>query len=273
MAWYKTGTISVTASGTTATGTGTAFLSNVRIGDALVIDGSAAQYEVINVVSDTVLSFFPAYSGTAGGGRSYAIVPILGYDKDLSDAFNAIRLQWGASLAALKPWATSPTTDAALTALEFSDTGKVLVKVADQAGGRAALGLGTAAQRNAIGAGDLFARGGILGTVSQSGGVPTGAIIQSGSNVNGWFVRYADGTQECCTTTQIRPPAGGALTFVWPAAFLAGSEVVALASVVPSGGWEIASGWYGSSSTGYVQFNGALATGNPVKMFAIGRWF
>lgn len=40
----------------------------------------------------------------------------------------------------------------------------------------------------------------ILGTVSQSGGIPTGAIIQSGSNANGYYVRYADGTQICTGT-------------------------------------------------------------------------
>lgn len=40
----------------------------------------------------------------------------------------------------------------------------------------------------------------LLGTVSQSGGVPTGAIIERGSNANGEFVRYADGTQICTTT-------------------------------------------------------------------------
>jgi hypothetical protein len=43
-------------------------------------------------------------------------------------------------------------------------------------------------------AGEIYNRGSILGTVSQSGGVPTGAIIESGSNANGDFVRYADGT-------------------------------------------------------------------------------
>lgn len=40
----------------------------------------------------------------------------------------------------------------------------------------------------------LYRRGNILGTVSQSGGIPTGAIIQRGSNANGSFVMFADGT-------------------------------------------------------------------------------
>ncbi len=43
----------------------------------------------------------------------------------------------------------------------------------------------------------MYRRANILGTVSQSGGVPTGAIIQRGSNANGEFVKYADGTQIC----------------------------------------------------------------------------
>ena len=43
--------------------------------------------------------------------------------------------------------------------------------------------------------GELYGKGNVLGTVSESGGVPTGAIIQRGSNANGEFVRYADGTQ------------------------------------------------------------------------------
>jgi hypothetical protein len=46
-------------------------------------------------------------------------------------------------------------------------------------------------------AANIYAKNNILGTVSQSGGVPTGAIIQRGSNANGEFVRYADGTQVC----------------------------------------------------------------------------
>ena len=42
-----------------------------------------------------------------------------------------------------------------------------------------------------------FHTGNILGTVSQSAGVPTGAIIERGSNANGEYVRFADGTQIC----------------------------------------------------------------------------
>lgn len=43
---------------------------------------------------------------------------------------------------------------------------------------------------------EFYQRSNILGTVSQSSGVPTGAIIERGSNANGEYVRWADGTQE-----------------------------------------------------------------------------
>jgi len=37
----------------------------------------------------------------------------------------------------------------------------------------------------------------LVGTVSESSGVPTGAIIERGSNANGEYVKYADGTMIC----------------------------------------------------------------------------
>ncbi|EKD22479.1 MAG: hypothetical protein ACD_85C00011G0003, partial [uncultured bacterium] len=44
---------------------------------------------------------------------------------------------------------------------------------------------------------EVYTSGSILGTVSQSAGVPTGAVIEQGSNANGEYCRYADGTQIC----------------------------------------------------------------------------
>ena len=44
---------------------------------------------------------------------------------------------------------------------------------------------------------DVYKQDNILGIVSESGGAPTGAIIERGSNSNGEFVKYADGTLIC----------------------------------------------------------------------------
>lgn len=37
----------------------------------------------------------------------------------------------------------------------------------------------------------------IIGTVSQSGGIPNGAIMEQGSNSNGQYVKFASGTMIC----------------------------------------------------------------------------
>jgi len=70
-------------------------------------------------------------------------------------------------------------------------------------------------------ASDFFS---VVGTVSQSGGNPTGDIIERGSNANGEYVRFADGTQMCwaevtlsygnATVCQINP-------WTYPAGFVA----------------------------------------------------
>jgi hypothetical protein len=74
--------------------------------------------------------------------------------------------------------------------------------------------------------GEVFSQGNILGTVSESSGVPTGAIIERGSNANGSFVKYADGTLICNVRIAITPvantPTTGTATL--PAAFVAGYD-------------------------------------------------
>ncbi|MGV5348410.1 hypothetical protein ACV4VJ_34290, partial [Pseudomonas aeruginosa] len=51
-------------------------------------------------------------------GQPYAVAPILGYDKELSDRFNLIANQWGGTLAGIQPWATAPTPAQARNSLE-----------------------------------------------------------------------------------------------------------------------------------------------------------
>lgn len=82
-------------------------------------------------------------------------------------------------------------------------------------------------------------RGLAVGTVSQSGGVPTGAIIERGSNVNGEFVRFADGTQEviCTATIDFSNFTGQLSSGVWsmnldiPAVFSGGGLTVGSVSM------------------------------------------
>ena len=43
----------------------------------------------------------------------------------------------------------------------------------------------------------------LLGTVGLSSGIPTGAVIETGTNANGTYTRFADGTQICMVTLDL----------------------------------------------------------------------
>lgn len=82
---------------------------------------------------------------------------------------------------------------------------------------------------------DVFRLADIVGTVSQTSGVPTGAIVEKGSNANGDYVRYADGTQVCWylhNVANTTPTTAGDLfissasvTLTYPIAFIAYPDV------------------------------------------------
>lgn len=174
MPWYRTGTVAITAGQTTVTGTGTNFSANARVGDALLgPDGN--WYEVTNIASTTVLSILPAYKSATVTGGTYAITPVQGYTKTLADKFNDIANTWGSTLAGLG----SVSTENVVPVTKGGTGGTT------QATARNGLGLKAAAVAD------------IVGTVSQSGGNPTGAIIERGSNANGDYTKYADGTMIC----------------------------------------------------------------------------
>ncbi|WP_170423967.1 DUF2793 domain-containing protein [Ruegeria arenilitoris] len=75
-----------------------------------------------------------------------------------------------------------------------------------------------------------YGPGNLLGTVTQSSGNPTGAVIERGNTPNGEFVRFADGTQICtakltataCTNSEGALFASALQTWNFPAAFATG---------------------------------------------------
>lgn len=100
MPWYKTGTVSVTQNSNAVIGTGTAFIANSRVGDGFR-GPDGRWYEVTNIASNTALSISPNYEGPTATGGFYAIMPVQGYQKDLSDQVRAILNDYGDKLAAL----------------------------------------------------------------------------------------------------------------------------------------------------------------------------
>lgn len=128
-----------------------------------------------------------------------------------------------------------------------------------------------------------YKRSNILGTVSQSGGVPTGAIIEQGSNANGYYVKYADGTLICTrlsdrfTTSAsegsvFASPVAG--TYAWAHAF-SSSPYVQISSItnLNANCW-VANAEYSTTSISTFRFYSNSSAGSAVaSIFAIGRWF
>ncbi|SPO56169.1 conserved protein of unknown function [Pseudomonas sp. JV551A1] len=264
MPWYRTGTVAIAAGQTTVTGTGTNFSANARVGDALLgPDGN--WYEVTNIASATVLSILPAYKGATVAGGTYAITPVQGYTKTLADKFNDIANTWGSTLAGLGAVSTENVLP-----VNKGGTGGT-----NQADARTGLGLKKAAVAD------------IAGNVSQSGGVPTGAIIERGSNANGEYTKYADGTMECWMSIVVTDQAidtvyaGGVYqgTRIWsfPAAF-SGVPVVTPGSFR----WGSAANWAALAGTpsgstvtlrGFDMASRAVGTAVQISALAVGRWF
>ncbi|ULR90919.1 hypothetical protein [Comamonas sp. B21-038] len=180
-----------------------------------------------------------------------------------------------AKLAGISGGATANSSDAQLlnranhtgiTPLAGGGTG-----ASTAANARTNLGLGAAA----IAA--------ILGVVSQSGGVPTGAIFQTGINSNGEFIRYASGWQICTlyvglssrAITTVTSNVGG---WAYPAAFVPGT--VPFVQVRHVGGFapSVRADAEGPTNTSipaiYMTAYSDPQTITPtLVMLAIGRWF
>gem|GEM_PF-2939910 len=142
-------------------------------------------------------------------------------------------------------------------------------------------GTGATAANAAADALGAFRKGTILGTVSQTSGVPTGAVIETGTNANGTYTRWADGAQ-ICTRSFTYSGSGWKTTF----------PSVALAALFIDGGYSVNITCH-SDGTGYasiacLNFNaqavgsfaiyppsGVIDTGTTIFMYvtAIGRWF
>ena len=83
MSWYRVGTITVTNGSTTVTGSGTAWIANAGVGEALYApDGRL--YEIAAIVSNTQLTLGSAYLGSTQSGQAYVIVPSQSYIRDLA---------------------------------------------------------------------------------------------------------------------------------------------------------------------------------------------
>lgn len=124
----------------------------------------------------------------------------------------------------------------------------------------------------------------ILGTVSQSGGIPTGAVIERGSNSNGEYVKFADGTMICTgvyTASNYSSTAYGQVfstavdNISFPATFIATPSVNCDPKYLS--GYRLWSPVHAPNKTyfsAYVfSYNAFSAVTFDLFFIAIGRWF
>lgn len=132
---------------------------------------------------------------------------------------------------------------------------------------------------------EIYHTGNLLGTVSQSGGVPTGAIIERGSNSNGEYVKFADGTLICrvknLSAPDISSPSGSVFLSssdsIWnfPLAFseypaVYGTRKAFTGVWVAAGSGDVTTTFASFRLARGTSFSGATLTFDAV---AIGRWF
>lgn len=133
----------------------------------------------------------------------------------------------------------------------------------------------------------LFHSGNAVGAVGQSGGVPTGGIIEYGSNANGEYVKFADGTMFCSFSSlgsYAVQTAVGALfgesamrTWTYPAAFAAAPHVVASAGRATADVFTplLHAGVPNANSCNYrsLSATSSASLGVVITLTAKGRWY
>ncbi|MEM6480468.1 MAG: DUF2793 domain-containing protein [Pseudomonadota bacterium] len=142
-----------------------------------------------------------------------------------------------------------------------------------------------------------YGPGNLLGNVAEAAGVPIGAVIERGSNTNGSYVRFADGTQVCNRIVDeaglaVDVPIGAlfrssGLDYEFPIGFasvdfvggtLAGSDNATLTDTawfgkVRTGSTDFNNDWAGVSIYSAVSAAAAAGETTRILLTAIGRWF
>ncbi|MGN5077383.1 hypothetical protein ACTG2C_22415 [Aeromonas veronii] len=254
--WMSQGKIKLTQNSKDIVGVGTSFLSAAvpaRPGQPLVVNGMILEIAAVN--SDTSITLADSYSGATAENLPYFVMTtmegsyndlarraaqVMGYYQGYMDVYHKLFTGSGivsvelpdGSACDLPAWGDLQPKDKTLTAISEIDTAKDKIlyftgvdacetttltqfarSLLDDANAQSALATLTA-----------YGKSNILGAVSQSSGVPTGAIIERGKNANGSFIKFADGTLLCWK--EITSSAGSAPSWTFPVAFLVTPSVI-----------------------------------------------
>lgn len=117
-----------------------------------------------------------------------------------------------------------------------------------------------------------YGPGNLLGAVSaDASGAPSGAVIERGSNANGQYTRFADGTQICWTVVVIGALGGTLWTF--PAAFVDNTASVTGTVKRAAARFVTASPVNPTDTTFYMWGGTSEARGLAAMVQATGRWY
>ena len=310
MSQYKTGTATVTNGSATVTGTNTLWLANVTAGNSFTVAGDRVMYDVASVDSDTQITLSAPYAGTTASGVVYAIgtgftVPDSFPEMSQGDIETATIFTRGmrkiqskfigiaidkTKLDTVEDGATADQTKADIDALNIdADTLDGIDSLGFDAAGAA-----DTAVSDHVALPDPHAQyaeiaGGAAAnftTMPQVGGDP---VVESGSNADGEWTRWSDGTQSCHakqkkTSSAVTTSLGSMYrsstqTWTFPVAFSAdtyGVSGVSLRGDGYSGGSILADPSWGVELTEfkYVLLSTVSSASlvRNVSTHAIGRW-
>lgn len=270
---YSNGTITVGANSTSVAGSGTAWLtSGLRAGDLFVAAGLAVPIASIN--SNTSMTLARPWPGAALSASNYDVLILDDQVRSLMATNDLLQKLTGGTLTSLGslegtadkvPYFNGPGS---MALADLTPAGRALTALKGATGAKVPVvtGLNTAALRD------------IVGTASQFGA----AFIERGSNANGEYVKFADGTLECwaeVSVPNILTLEGNNfhsefVQWPFPHAFPNNSIVIVTAgSPEPNVLWVQSRAWNGSTAQIRILSNLARDTPRRARYHAIGRWF